>query len=222
MRPFMYFLNTQGFVCISMQYRLTPKHQFPAQLEDVKCAVRWLRANAEKYHVDTTRIGVLGLSAGAHLAALLATTPDAKQYEGQGGNANQSSAVKAVAALAGPYDLTLGYSNSDKQNPQEGAAVKGMLVSFLGGTPDERPKAYRDASPVSHITRDAPPMLLVHGTADPLVLHEQSELMAQKLKEAGATVELLSIDGGTHSDFGKDPMVIINRIAEFLEESSEM
>jgi acetyl esterase/lipase len=214
--PFMFHLSQGGVVCVTAAYRLAPHDRFPAQLEDVKCAVRWLRANAEKYGVDPARIAAFGGSAGAHLAALLGATTGQPQWEGQGGHAEHSSAVAAVVGLAGPYDLALAHRDSSRQNPREGAAVRGMLEAFLGGTPQKVPKQYRDASPVSHVKHDTPPMMLVHGTADTLVPIAQSEVFAETLRAAGVEVELLHLEGGTHSDFGKDPEKALAKVAAYV------
>ena len=215
--PFMFHLSQNGIVCITVSYRLAPRDKFPAQLEDVKCAVRWLRAHAKEYRVDPTRIAVFGHSAGAHLAALLGVTAGQPQWEGQGGHAEHSSAICAVVGVAGPYDLLLGHQASFQQNPKEGEAVRNMLGAFLGGTPQQMPECYRDASPISHVKPDSPPMMLVHGTADTLVGIGQSERFAEKLKEAGVDVEVLRIEGGTHADFGKDTDAALLKMAAYMK-----
>ncbi|SFH63050.1 alpha/beta hydrolase [Planctomicrobium piriforme] len=214
--PLIVQFSQAGIVCLTVDYRLAPQHRFPAQLEDVKCAVRWLRANAEKYHVDPQRIAAFGASAGAHLAALLGTTNGDARWEGSGGNADQSSSVCAVVGLSGAYDLTLGYENSVKQSFFEGRSVRGMLESFLGGKPADKGDAYRSASPVEHVQATTPPMILVHGTADTLVPIEQSEVMEQKLKAAGVDVEFFRLEGGTHSSFGKDAQQSMLKISESI------
>lgn len=216
--PFMLQFSKQGMVCITVQYRFAPQHRFPAQLEDVKCAVRWLRANAEKYHVDPERIAAFGVSAGAHLAALLGTTAEQPQWEGLGGHAGQSSRVCVVVGLAGPYDLLQGYQNSVNQLDQEGAAVRHLLEGFLGGNPQQMPAAYREASPLDHVSKESSPALLMHGAKDTLVLIEQSEAFEKKLKESGVEVALLRIEDGTHNDFGSDPGSAISWITGRLQE----
>jgi acetyl esterase/lipase len=213
--PFMFQFSKAGIFCASVQYRLAPKDRFPAQIEDVKCAVRWLRAHADEYQLDTTHIVACGASAGAHLAALLATTADVPEFEGSGGNAGQSSAINAAICLAGPYDLALGYRNSGHQRKAEGDAVRQLLPALLGGTPDEVPDAYRQASPITYARTASPPMLLVHGDDDPLVVIEQAEVFARKLEEVGASVQFLRLVGGTHNDFGKEPEKAIRAITDF-------
>jgi len=214
----MFYFSQRGFVCVTVDYRLAPRYKFPAPLEDIKCAVRWLRANARTYDIDPERIGAVGGSAGAHLVALLGTTAGQKRWEGSGGNADQSSAIRAMACLSGPYDLERGYRNSVHQRPSEGGAVRGMLESFLGGTPDTVPAQYRDASPIHYASKATIPTLLTHGTADPLVLIEQSDRFYQALKNAGASdVELLRIEGAGHADFGKKPQEVLARCDAFLQ-----
>lgn len=215
--PFMFHLSQNGVVCITVSYRFAPRSHFPAQLEDVKCAVRWLRAHAKEYHVDPARIMAFGDSAGAHLATLLGVTSGQPQWEGLGGHAEQSSAVCAVVGIAGAYDLPHGYQNSVHQYPQEGAAVRNLMEICMGGKPQQIPERYRDASPISHIKHDSPPMMLVHGTADRLVPIEQSERFAEKLRAAGVEVELLRIEGGTHGDFGKDTDAALLKIATYVK-----
>ncbi len=216
--PFMFHFSKSGIFCASVEYRLAPKDRFPAQIEDVKCAVRWLRAHADDYGIDPTRIVAIGTSAGAHLAALLATTAGLPELEGTGGNAGQSSAVSAAICLAGPYDLALGYRHSVHQRKAEGDDVRQLLESLLGGSPDQIPDGYRQASPISHVGPATPPMMLIHGAADPLVLVEQAEVFAKKLEEAGVPVQFLRLEDGTHDSFGKEPEKAIRAITDYAEQ----
>ncbi|TLD68588.1 alpha/beta hydrolase [Phragmitibacter flavus] len=218
LHPLLFGFANAGVVCISIQYRLAPQAKFPAQIEDVKCAVRWLRANADQYQIDPNRIGAIGMSAGAHLAILLAVTPDQKSFEGTGGHPTHSSQICTAVGIAGPYDLTLGYASSVKQSAQEGPAVRSMLESFLSGNPDQVPDQYRDASPINYVRKDKPlpPLQLLHGEADTLVLVEQADVMAKKLREAGAMVDYLRISDATHGTFGKDQDQHLLRIFQFL------
>lgn len=205
-----------GIVCVSVDYRLAPRFRFPSQLEDVKCAVRWVRANAAKYHVDAGRIGAVGGSAGAHLVGLLGTTGGSGKWEGAGGNAGQSSAVCMMICHGIPADLLTGYEHTPRQREGEGAAARGMLTAFLGGTPGEVKAAYVDASPVRHVGKATPPALLLHGTDDPLVLIEQAEIFAAALEKAGVPVELVRMEGAGHADFGKEPEKVFARVTAFL------
>lgn len=217
-----FHLAQAGVVCVTVQYRLAPKSKFPAQVEDVKCAVRWLRAHADEYGVDPERIAALGASAGAHLAVMLAVTPDQSQLEGVGGNPGISSKVVAAVGLAGPYDLTLAYANSPRQRAQEGQAVRGMLEGFLGGTPAQVAEAYHAASPVSYVRKEVAPLFLCHGEQDPLVPVEQADVMVAKLREAGAEVEYVKIPDGSHDSFGKDQEKHLLKMVAFLRRNLKM
>ncbi len=137
----------RGYVAVTVDYRLTSvsdgpkaKYPFPAQIHDVKCAVRWLRANAEKYNVDPARIGAYGYSAGGHLALLLGLTDSSDGLEGNCGNLNFSSKVQAVVSRSGSTDL-LGLFETEY-------ADRSAVMRLVGGSPEEMPEEYRIASPV--------------------------------------------------------------------------
>ncbi len=177
----------RGYVAVSINYRLAPKHVFPAQIEDCKCAVRWLRANAERLHVDPNRIGVVGASAGAHLAMMLGAMDSSDGLEGEGGSAEASSRVRAVVSYAGPTNLLAEFP----------AVSRPLLATFLGGAVADKQDAARRASPVTYVNAGDPPMLLVQGTKDPLVPHDQAVQMTEALTKAGVhgRVELLIGEG---------------------------
>lgn len=173
-----------GYVAVTVQYRFCPQNPFPAQVEDVKCAVRFVRANADRLGVDPRRIGAMGFSAGAHLAMLLGVMGREDQLEGQGGWPEQPSQVQAVVAFFGPTDLM-----ADDLPVVSQALVK----DFLGGLPQEAPEAARRASPVSYVSKGDAPLLIFQGTRDPLVPHTQAYRMVEALTRAGVPgrVELL-------------------------------
>ena len=177
-------------MAISPDYRLAPRDRFPAQIEDCKAAVRWLRANAEKYHVNPQRIGAFGFSAGRHLACLLGVTRKDDGLEGDGGNAEQSSAVQAVVSFFGPTDFTQPVWSKEVREQH--------LLPFLGGTADEKADVYRCASPLTYAGKNAPPFLFVHGTVDAIVPLQQSELMVKKLRQADVSARLITADGEGH------------------------
>lgn len=183
-------LARRGYVAISPDYRLAPKDRFPAPIEDCKAAVRWLRANAQKYHVDPQRIGAFGFSAGAHLACLLGVTQKDDGLEGESGNAEQSSAVQAVVSFFGPTDFTLPVWSKEVRERH--------LVPFLGGTSAEKPDVYRRASPLTYAGKNAPPFLFVHGTADAMVPIQQSEDMVKKLRQADVSARLIAVQDEGH------------------------
>lgn len=190
MRGTIEVLARRGYVAISPDYRLAPQDRFPAQIEDCKAAVRWLRANAEKYHINPQRIGAFGFSAGAHLACLLGVTSKDDGLEGNGGNAEQSSAVQAVVSFFGPTDFTQPVWSKEVREQH--------LVPFLGGTATEKPDVYRRASPLTYAGQNAPPFLLLHGTADEIVPIQQSEALVKKLREADVSARLIRVDGEGH------------------------
>jgi acetyl esterase/lipase len=173
----------QGYVSISIGYRFAPAHRFPAQVEDVKCAIRWLRAHADQLHVDPQRIGAIGFSAGAHLSMMLGVMDSADGLEGDGGWPDQSSKVQAVVAYFGP-------TNFESIYPSRSVPI---LEQFLGGTRQEKPEVYKQASPITYVNAGDAPMLLFHGTKDILVPYEQAFEMATALTKAGVPgrVELL-------------------------------
>ncbi len=180
-----------GYVAISVNYRLTHEAPWPAQIEDVKAAVRWLRANAEKHRVDAARIGAFGNSAGAHLVSLLGLVRKSDGLEGNGPYLEQSSQVQAVCASATPTDfLNLG---------APGVVPARLANTFLAGPPETLRDRARQASPISYARDDAPPFLLIHGTADRTVPIEQSDRFAQALRDAGAKeVRYMIFDGESH------------------------
>ena len=140
-------LAQNGYVAATVEYRLAPKYQFPAAVYDCKAAVRWLRANAAKYHIDPARVGVAGGSAGGHLALFLGVTGDVKKFDGDGGNPDQSSKVDCVVSFYGPSDFTKSYGHS-----KDAAEV---LPLFLGGDLEKEHRRHIEASPLYWVTPDA-------------------------------------------------------------------
>lgn len=178
----------KGYVCVTVNYRLTGEARFPACIEDVKCAVRWLRANAKKYNIDPDRIGGYGNSAGAHLVAMLGLAgPDAK-LEGDGPHQDQSSLLQAVCCSATPTDMTLFE----------------RALSRADVSPEERKKRGRKVSPITYVSDKAPPFLVVHGTGDKTVDIKHGDTFVKALQDAGAkNVEYIRIDDAGHGVFGQ-------------------
>ena len=178
-------LVPDGYAVASIDYRLSSTAPFPAQIEDCKAAVRWLRANAAKYNLDADRIGVWGMSAGGHLAALLGTSGGVPELEGSGDNMQYSSRVQAVCAVAGPTNLP----DLTNVGPKRMSAIEGLL-----GGPLEKDKAKAiAASPIHYVSKDDPPFLIVHGEGDRVVPVEQSQRLYEELRKAGvnATLKIL-------------------------------
>jgi acetyl esterase/lipase len=183
-------LAERGYVAVTVSYRLAPKYQFPAAVYDVKAAVRWMRANAEKYQIDPDRIGTTGGSAGGHLAQFLGVTSGVKKFEGDGGNAEYSSSVKCVVNLYGPSDFTKSYDAS--------VDAKDVLPLFLGGNLQQERHRHIESSPLYWVTPEAAPTLFVHGTKDAYVAHEQAEWIVERMKAADVEATLMTIEDGDH------------------------
>ncbi len=188
-------LANEGFVTASLFYRLSGDWPFPADIEDCKCAIRFLRANAAKYGIDAERIGVAGAAAGGHLAELLATADGSAGLEGEGGWAGVSSRVQAVAAYYGVSDFTVGEMAFQHHTGK-------VVVKLFRGTEKEKPELYRTASPIFYVGKNDPPLLLAHGEEDDLVPFEQSVRMAEAYRRAGLVVEFVAVKHAGH-DFAK-------------------
>ena len=188
------YLTTKGYAVASINYRLSQHAVFPAQIEDCKAAIRWLRANAVKYHIDPDHIGVWGSSAGGHLVAMLGTTGNVKELEGTGGNLDQSSRVQCVVDWFGPTDMT----TMGKQADKPGTPV----AKLIGGPVQENQEKARKASPMTYVGKDSAPFLIMHGDKDNTVPLQQSEVLAEALKKAGVDVKLQIIEGNGHGGPG--------------------
>jgi acetyl esterase/lipase len=182
-------LAGRGFVTASLTYRLSGEAPFPAAIEDCKCAVRFLRANASRYGINPERIGVAGSSAGGHLAELVATAGPGAGLEGDGGWANVSSRVQAAASYYGPSDLT-------REFPADTVPV---IVKFLHGSEKEEPELYRKASPVFYVAKADPPLLLIHGLSDEGVPFDQSVRMRAAYRHAGLVVKFIQVKNAGHN-----------------------
>jgi acetyl esterase/lipase len=197
-----------GYVAATISYRLTHEGPFPAAVEDAKCAVRWLRANADKLGVDPDRIGVAGGSAGGHLSMMIGYA-DTPELEGEGGHQNVSSRVQAVVNLYGPTDLTTDFARSRKE-----------VIQFLGDKSIyEEPERYKLASPITHVTKDDPPTLILHGSIDSTVPIEQAELLVDTLKTNGVQYEYDRVEGWPHTmDLEQDVnRHCLEKMFEFLD-----
>jgi acetyl esterase/lipase len=173
------------------------KNAFPAQMYDVKAAVRWLRANATKYDIDPDRIGAAGFSSGGHLALMLGLTEASDGLEGDGANMDYSSRVQAVVSAGGPTELASCYST-----------LKWPIGTFLEASPDQSPDRYKAASPVTYVTRDDPPILLIYGDSDYAVPVSQAVLLDARLQEAGVAHSLIVRKGVGHIDLLWIPEVL--------------
>jgi acetyl esterase/lipase len=180
---FAHDMNSNGLLVVSVNYRLYPAGTFPAMIEDVKCAVRFLRANAVQFNLDPQRIAAIGPSAGGHLVSLLGTSDSAAGWD-VGEYPEQSSRVQAVIAMAAVTDLTRPFPNADIETMK--------LIGFGEHN-------VLQASPVNHVTPDDPPFLLIHGDRDDVVPVEQSRLMYDRLVQANVPAQLVIVQNADHS-----------------------
>jgi acetyl esterase/lipase len=193
-----------GYAVASINYRLSGDALFPAQIEDCKAAVRWLRANAARYGLDSARFGAWGASAGGNLVALLGTTGEVKALD-VGAHLGVSSRVQAVVDYFGPTD----FLQMDAHRVPGGQVHDGAdspESRLVGGAIQQNQDKVARANPITYVTKDAPPFLIVHGSADPLVPHHQSELLEAALKQKSVAVTLYTVEGGGHGGF-TDPKV---------------
>lgn len=178
-----------GYAFAGVDYRLAPDVTFPAMIEDVKCAVRFFRANADLLNLDPDRFAALGGSAGGHLVSLLGLTADQDLWESAGQYQGVSSRVAAVVDLFGPTDLR---AMADPLYRDGWGDVFGDAVFDSD--------AMWNISPLAYVTEDAPPFLIMHGDDDPTVFLHHSQNLAAELEEAGVPVELIVVSGGGHSN----------------------
>lgn len=190
-------LIAQGYAAASLNYRLSGDAPFPAQIEDCKAAIRWLRAHAKEYNLDPSRFGVWGSSAGGHLVALLGTSGDVKEFD-QGANLNQSSRVQAVCDFFGPTDLLQMDAHALPGATLKHDPANSPESRLTGGAIQENKSKAARANPITYVAPDDPPFLIVHGDQDPTVPHHQSELLFDALKKTGVNVHFHTIRGAGH------------------------
>jgi acetyl esterase/lipase len=193
-----------GYAIASVNYRLSQHARFPAQIDDCKAAVRWLRAHAAQYSLDPARFGSWGPSAGGHLVAMLGTTGHVDPFE-VGEHLDVSSRVQAVVDYFGPTD----FLQMDAHRMPEGMvhdAPDSPESQLVGGPIQEHPARVAAANPITYVSAKAPPFLIVHGELDPLVPHHQSELLVAALERAGVPVTFYTAKGAGHGGF-TDPVV---------------
>ena len=180
-------LLQRGYLVAAINYRLAPEFKFPAQIEDAKCAIRFLRAHAGELNLDPGRVGVWGGSAGAHLAALLGMAGASAGFDTSGGWTNQSSRVQAVVDMFGPADLSPGVNLGNTR-----------LGRRVFGAKSADDPVLKQASPVTYASKDDPPFLILHGDHDGLVPLKQSERLAAALKAVGVPATLVVVTNASH------------------------
>ncbi len=184
-------LAAEGYTTMAINYRLAPEHPFPAQIDDCKSAVRFMRKNAAKYKIDPNRLGAVGYSAGGHLVALLGTTDQSCGLEGPDSDGT-STRLQCVVAGGAPCDFRLMPADGDG------------LAYWLGGTRAEKPQVYELASPAKFVTKDDPPTLFFHGDADRLVPIISPRAMIKAMADAGVETRLYVVEGAGHIQAAND------------------
>ena len=201
-----------GYAAASIEYRFSQEATFPAQIEDCKAAIRWLRAHAGEYGIDPRRIGVWGASAGGHLVALLGVTGHVSDFDTRQ-NLDQSSAVQCVLDFFGPTDfLHYGVAPNESLDGPDSA-----VAQLLGGRVSTHPAEARRASPVYYVTKEAAPFLMLHGDHDPLVPLQQSQELQADLQKAGVECTLQVVAGAGHGGPGFNSPANQKLIVDFLD-----
>ncbi len=207
------FVATGNYAGVSIGYRLSGEATWPAQIHDCKAAIRWIRANAGQHNLDPDRIAVWGSSAGGHLVAMLGVTENVAALEGEiGPHTKESSAVTCVVDYFGPTEFLTMNDHEGTMNHNSPTSPESLLI---GGAIQRHPEKARAASPMSYVSKDAPPFLIVHGDKDGLVPFPQSVAFAQALREQGVSTVLITVqDGGHGKGFGKE---VLSTVEQFLE-----
>ena len=203
----------RGFAVASINYRLSQHAIFPAQIEDCKAAVRWLRAHAQDYGLDANRVAAWGPSAGGHLSSMLGTTGATTEFD-VGAHLDQRSAVQCVVDWFGPTD----FLQMDAQRRPDGMvhdAADSPESELIGGPIQEHPDKVARANPITYIGPETPPFLVIHGDHDPLVPYGQSLLLVDALRNAGVDVTFYAVEGGGHGQFNDPRVAVIT--ADFLD-----
>jgi len=205
----------QGFAIASVEYRLSPMAKFPAQIHDVKAAIRWLRGNAETYAIDSEGFIIAGSSAGGHLAALVGVSNGVQELEGHLGEfTSTSSNVQAIVSFFGASNLESILS----QSTTHGLSVRvPALELLLGGQPDQKQQLAKLASPVAHVDATDPPLWLIHGDADPQMPIEQSHELYQRYKELELQADFEIVKGGKHGGDGFFTDAQLDRVGQELK-----
>lgn len=192
--------KTGNYAAVGIGYRLTAEAPWPAQIHDCKAAIRWIRAHAKELNLDPDKIVVWGSSAGGHLSSLLGTSGDVKELEGDlGSYKDVSSRVQAVVNLCGPEDFSQALVfNSRGEADWDDKAVIGLF----GGNAKEKKELALQASPVTYVSKDDPPFITFHGTADKRVHFKHAELIHKSLQAAGVVSLLVPITDGGHGSVG--------------------
>ena len=219
-------LAEAGYVVASIQYRVAPTAKFPQPLEDVKAAIRYLKAHADQYGIDAERVGIVGGSAGGYLTAMAGTTSGTTTFD-KGENLDITSSVKAAVDLYGLSDLTCigdDYSDEVKDLHKSAGSTEALWVNGSpvfggkdGGILSDK-EAADFANPIHHISKDSAPMLLMHGTADYVVSPSQTDLLFQALQENNIPSERYLVEGAAHGGIYWNQKEVLDIITGFFDQ----
>lgn len=215
------WLTTHGYSVASISYRLSQIAKFPAQIHDCKAAIRWLRAQENKFGYDSDKIVAAGASAGGYLATLLGTSHGVKQLEGNvGGNLEMNSSLSGIINYYGPTDFIL----RSKTQPHRANKVGSVVYNLLGGGADKKVKLATLASPVYHVTKNDPPILIFHGDKDATVLIDQANAITSAYKKMNLSVNMNTLPGkkhgGTEFYTGENRKKVLQFLGEIVESGS--
>ena len=186
-------LAANNYIAVTVEYRLSPEAKYPAAIYDLRAAVRWIRANASVYNIDTTKIAVLGCSAGGTLAALLGTTNRNEKFEGDGENKNYSSNIQAIVDIDGILDFTHPAESGKDDDPMKPSAGK----LWFGYSYKEKPEIWKEASPVNYVNEKTVPVIFINSSLERF--HAGRDEMIEKLKSFNIYYEVLTIPDTPHS-----------------------
>ncbi len=201
-------LVSEGYAIAEVEYRLSQEAKFPAQADDVKAAVRWLRANAAEYGLDGDRFGIIGESAGGHLASLAGTSGNSPAFGGEAG-------VHAVVDYYGPVDFNSVAGAGEGDPYWDYASFASMLI---GGGISSNPAVVASANPISYVDSEDPPFLIIHGTNDSMIPYDESLMLYRALRDAGVNATLIAVEGGEHGGFSNQ-MELDARVEEFFRDA---
>lgn len=206
-------MTSQGYVVASLEYRFSQKAKFPAQIQDCQAAIRWLRANASRFHINPEKVGVIGGSAGGHLSALVGVTGGKKVFAAIGGNEDYSDAVQCVCDIFGPKNFASVMDQAEKDKNVKNIKFNtpsDPYSELIGANLSDKEKT-ATVSPITYVNEKSPPTLILHGTHDALVPFAQSEEFEAALKKVGVAVWLQKFPGAGHGggSFGKPAVVLL-------------
>jgi len=221
------YLAEHGFAVIEVETRVVPQATFPAQLIDIKAAIRFVRAHAAEFNLKTDKIGIWGDSSGGWAASLTATTNGVEEFE-QGENLEFSSDIAACVDFYGPTDLqTIGKGQGpeieaghDSASTTEAMLINGTAFGTNpGGSINSNPEKAQKANPITYIDENDPPFLIFHGTNDVLVSIYESQILYQGLKEAGVPARFVVVEDGTHGGLHFYQPGVMDMVVEFFQEN---